>query len=140
MEGSKVSSEATVTPRRTSNADGRREETIPPTGGHVDGAAVEQYERHGAWVVVARGSYDMDSITPLATALETAAQKHPKIVLDASGITFADSTFLNLLILTHRMTDMRVAAPTHQVQRILELTGVDTVLTVRATVEDAAGC
>ncbi|MEV4947869.1 STAS domain-containing protein [Streptomyces sp. NPDC053755] len=101
---------------------------------------MEQYERHGAWVVVARGSYDMDSITPLATALETAAQRHRKIVLDASGITFADSTFLNLLILTHRMTDMRVAAPTHQVQRILELTGVDTVLTVRATVEDAAGC
>ncbi|MFF8277947.1 STAS domain-containing protein [Streptomyces lateritius] len=99
-----------------------------------------QYELRDTWVVVACGSYDMDSITPLAAALDTAAGRHRKVVLDASGITFADSTLLNLLILTHRATDLRVAAPTHQVQRLLELTGVDTVLKVRATVEDAAAC
>ncbi|MEU0116352.1 STAS domain-containing protein [Streptomyces bobili] len=97
-----------------------------------------QHAQSGAWIVAARGSYDMDSIEPLADALDTAVRKHRKIVLDASGITFADSTLLNLLILTHRATDLRVAAPTQQLQRILQLTGVDAVLKIGATVEDAA--
>ncbi|MEU0008002.1 STAS domain-containing protein [Streptomyces sp. NPDC006314] len=106
----------------------------------LERAAVVQYAWRGTWVVVARGSYDMQSITPLTDALETAARKHPKVVLDASDITFADSTLLNLLILTHQATDLRVAAPTQQVQRLLEVTGVDTILKVGATVEDAAAC
>ncbi|WP_420716723.1 STAS domain-containing protein [Streptomyces sp. CoH17] len=80
----------------------------------------------------------MHSIEPLAVALEGAAKESPRVVLDASGIAFADSTLLNLLILTHRATDFRVASPTPQVQRLLHITGVDTVLKVLATVEEAA--
>ncbi|AQS72428.1 STAS domain-containing protein [Streptomyces pactum] len=106
----------------------------------MDGVTVAQYEGRGVRVVVARGSYDMHSITSLADALDTATREHRKVVLDASGITFADSTLLNLLILTHQATDLRVAAPTQQLRRVLELTGVDAVLTVRATVEEAAAC
>ncbi|CAM5623077.1 MULTISPECIES: STAS domain-containing protein [Streptomyces] len=97
-----------------------------------------QYEAHGAWVVSARGAYDMNSVEPLADALKDAAEKSPKVVLDASGITFADSTLLSLLILTHQATDFRVAAPTWQVVRLMQLTGVDAFLKVRATVEEAA--
>ncbi|MFJ9729584.1 STAS domain-containing protein [Streptomyces sp. NPDC101209] len=92
---------------------------------------MEQYEHGGAWVVAAHGAYDMHSIGPLTAVLETAAAT-------ASGVSFADSTFLNLLISTHRLTDLRVAAPNPQLQRGLEMTGADTVLTVQATVEDAA--
>ncbi|MEU5366531.1 STAS domain-containing protein [Streptomyces sp. NPDC005925] len=103
-------------------------------------ATVVQYEWCGAWVVGARGSYDMQSITHLADALDTAAKRHAKVILDASGITFADSTLLNLLILTHQTADFRVAAPTAQLRRLLELTGVDTVLKVRATMEEAVAC
>ncbi|MGW2949971.1 STAS domain-containing protein [Streptomyces eurythermus] len=106
----------------------------------ADQAAVMQFERCGAWVVSARGSYDMCSITPLAEALETAAKAHRKVVLDASGIAFGDSTLLNLLIVTHHETDFRVAAPTQQIRRLLEITGADTFLKVRATVEEAAAC
>ncbi|MCZ9338319.1 STAS domain-containing protein [Streptomyces sp. TRM76130] len=101
---------------------------------------VARYERRGAQVVDARGAYDASSIAPLAEALDAAAEKCPKVVLDASGITFADSTLLNLLILTHQAVDFRVAAPTRQVRRLLQLTGVDSVLTVRETVEEAATC
>ncbi|MFC7898085.1 STAS domain-containing protein [Streptomyces sp. NPDC057381] len=93
---------------------------------------------HGAWVVGARGAYDMNSVEPLADALREAAEKSSKVVLDASGITFADSTLLSLLILTHQATDFRVAAPTRQVLRLLQLTGVDGLLKVRATVDEAA--
>ncbi|MGA5874072.1 STAS domain-containing protein [Streptomyces cinereoruber] len=115
------------------------------TDGQVGGrlparTAVARYEAHGAEVVVAHGSYDMQTVAPLATVLSTAAEKYRKVVLDVSGVTFADSSFLNLLILTHRTTDLRLAGPTPQVKRILEITGVDTVLEVRETVEDAAAC
>ncbi|MFD8309072.1 STAS domain-containing protein [Streptomyces sp. NPDC059690] len=98
---------------------------------------VVQYERGGAWVVVAHGAYDLHSIGQLADALETAAAKHARVVLDASGVAFADSSFLNLLLSTHRMTDLRVAGPTPQLRRVLEMTGADTVLDIRATVDDA---
>ncbi|MGW7433364.1 STAS domain-containing protein [Streptomyces sp. NPDC054861] len=106
--------------------------------GALDETTVGQYEHLGAWVVRACGPYDMDSITPLKDALRTATREHRRVVLDASGITFADSTLLNLLILTHQTADFRVAAPPQQLRRLLELTGVDTVLQVRATVEEAA--
>lgn len=103
-----------------------------------EGVAVLQYEWLGAWVVVARGSYDMDSITPLSDALGAAVGKHPKVILDASGITFADSTLLNLLILTHQAGALRVVAPSLQLQRLCEITGVDGILETRASVDDAA--
>ncbi|WP_237518638.1 STAS domain-containing protein [Streptomyces sp. SID5910] len=106
----------------------------------MDDTVVVQYERCGAWVVGARGAYDMNSITPLAQALNTASKTYPRVILDASGVTFADSALLNLLILTHQAADLRLAAPTEQLVRLLELTGVDTVLKVRATVEEAAAC
>jgi len=107
--------------------------------GPVQTMVVER-EQHGAWVVAASGSCDLESISRLEEALTTAAWSHPKVVLDASGITFADSSLLNLLILTHRAGTLRVAAPQPQLQRLLEVTGLDAVLHVRATVEEAAAC
>ncbi|MBT2381384.1 STAS domain-containing protein [Streptomyces sp. ISL-111] len=102
------------------------------------GPEVRQYEYRGAWVIVAAGAYDMGSITPLRQALHTAARQYPKVVLEASAVTFADSTFLNLLILTNEIGTLRVVAPSVQVRRLCEITGVDSVLEVRQTIEDAA--
>lgn len=98
---------------------------------------MEWYERAGACVVVARGEYDLNTLGPLTAALEKAAEEHRKVVLETSGVRFADSMFLTLLVNVHRRTDLRVAAPTPQLQRVLELTGVDALLPVRETVEDA---
>lgn len=103
-----------------------------------EGAVVLQYVWRGAWVVVARGSYDMDSITPLADALGAAVRRRQKVILDASGITFADSTLLNVLILTHQAGTLRVVAPSLQLRRLCEITGVDSVLETRTSVDDAA--
>ncbi|MEV8565544.1 STAS domain-containing protein [Streptomyces sp. NPDC051322] len=111
-----------------------------PDGGQAPThASVVQYEWRDAWVVVADGEYDMDSVTPLAEALTTAAIKHPKVLLDTSGVTFADSSFLNLIILVHQTTALRVVAPGPQLLRLLKVTGTDAILHVRATVEEAAG-
>ncbi|MFF3418184.1 STAS domain-containing protein [Streptomyces sp. NPDC002698] len=135
-----------IAPRRTVDAGERSEQ--PPRQADLrapDEAVVVQYECHGCRVLICRvliasGSYDMASIKPLADALGIAAREDPRVVLEASSITFASSAFLNLLVLTRQTTDLRVAAPTPQVQRLLEITGIDTILKVRATVEEAATC
>jgi anti-anti-sigma factor len=126
-----------VMPRLTSNAD---QTPLPRQAGDpaAEGASVTQYAWRGAWVVAAHGTYDLDSITPLETALRTAVEQHSKVVLDASGITFADSTLLNLLILTHQAGTLRLAAPSQPLQRICKITGVDNLLEIRQTVDDAA--
>ncbi|MCX5008591.1 STAS domain-containing protein [Streptomyces sp. NBC_00638] len=141
MRDPKVSLGEVIAPRRMVGT-GESSEQSPSQADlqTLERAAAVQYECHDCQVLVASGAYDMYSIKPLADALGTAAGKHPKVVLEASSITFAGATFLNLLILTRRATDLRVAAPTQQVQRLLEITGVDTILKVRATVEEAATC
>ncbi|MFJ3306799.1 STAS domain-containing protein [Streptomyces sp. NPDC086549] len=98
-----------------------------------------QYEYNNAWVILVSGAWDMNSITPLAEAMESAARKYAVLVMDASALTFADSSFLNLLLRIHHSgpATLRVAGPSPQLQRLLEITGADTVLDVRATVHDA---
>lgn len=122
---------------RTSSASG----TLAPERITVDaayGPDVRQYEYRGAWVIVAAGEYDMGSITPLREALHTAARQYPKAVLDASAVTFADSALLSLLILTHQTGSLRIVAPSKQVRRLFEISGVDSVLEIRQTIEEAA--
>ncbi|MGW2492225.1 STAS domain-containing protein [Streptomyces sp. NPDC001606] len=107
-------------------------------GGPGPAAALQQYECGGAWVIAAHGSYDIHSVPPLEAALNAAVRKHAKVVLDASGIDFADSSFLNLLIRAHQTGTLRVAAPPRQLQRLFVITGTDAVLEIRETVKDAA--
>ncbi|MER7112649.1 STAS domain-containing protein [Streptomyces sp. NPDC000229] len=111
-----------------------------PRPGHDGGGGGEacvQYAAGDAWVIAAHGEVDMTTIAPLADALSQAAASHPAVVLDASHLTFADSTFLNVLLRVHGTTSLRIAAPTPQLVRLFELTAVDTVLDVRLTVEAA---
>ncbi|MFJ9729326.1 STAS domain-containing protein [Streptomyces sp. NPDC101209] len=111
---------------------------LPQLNGHTPPhVRVVQYERGEAWVVVAHGAYDLDTIDQLAHALKRAVAQHARVVLDASGVTFADSAFLNLLLETNRYTDLRIAVPSPQLRRVLEITGADTLLDIRPTVDDA---
>ncbi|WP_308013446.1 STAS domain-containing protein [Streptomyces beigongshangae] len=97
----------------------------------------EQYARNGAWVVTVRGDLDIDSLARQRTRLESTAAAVPVLVLDLAAVTFADSTFLNLLLMLCRATDLRLAAAPGQVVRLLELVGADAVLRVYPTVPDA---
>ncbi|MFF4324105.1 STAS domain-containing protein [Streptomyces sp. NPDC001568] len=98
----------------------------------------DTYERHNAVAVVtAVGEYDADTVGPIDEQLTAAAASHPTVVLDASALTFADSSFLNLLIRVHRTTTLRIAAPQNRLRRLLEMTGADQVLDVRATLKEA---
>ena len=104
----------------------------PPTGPEV-----VQYERDGAWIVVPHGDYDPHSIGPVEDALETAAKKYSRVVVDVTRLRFADSSFLNLLLRTHRTTSLCIVSPPTQLRRVFEITGADEVLDIRATVEEA---
>ncbi|KUN17764.1 hypothetical protein AQJ23_40710 [Streptomyces antibioticus] len=99
---------------------------------------VVQYGLGDVWVIAVSGEFDHNTSGAAAEALQTAARKHQRVVVDTAGVTFADSMFLTLLLRTNSQSDLRVAAPSPQVARILELTGADTVLTVRPTVAEAA--
>ncbi|MFE5031269.1 STAS domain-containing protein [Streptomyces sp. NPDC056683] len=88
-----------------------------------------QHEQDGAWVIAAHGAFDASSSPSLAEALERAAEKYPRVVVDSAGVTFADSSILNVLLqFNMTKTELRVARPTHPLRRVLELTGADTVL------------
>ncbi|MGP3756958.1 STAS domain-containing protein [Streptomyces sp. IBSNAI001] len=88
-------------------------------------------------VVAPTGELDMESINPLAVEIEAVLAQHDSIVLDASGITFGDSMFLRLVLSIHSAADLRIAAPSPAVIRLLGVVGADTVLRIYPTVEDA---
>ncbi|MEU9190787.1 STAS domain-containing protein [Streptomyces sp. NPDC048484] len=97
----------------------------------------EQYAHSGAWVVTVRGDLDLDSIAGHRTRLTRTAAAFPVLVLDMAAVTFADSTFLNLILILRRTTDLRLANVPDLVMRLLELTGADAVLQLYPTVADA---
>ncbi|MFJ3706075.1 MULTISPECIES: STAS domain-containing protein [Streptomyces] len=96
-------------------------------------------EVNGHWVVRAQGDLDCDTIDPLFIALWQAAPGHQVVVLDASAVTFADSSFLSLLIEVHRRTELRVAAPGAVLTRLLRTSGVDRVIRSYPTLDAALG-
>ncbi|MEU9554345.1 STAS domain-containing protein [Streptomyces fumanus] len=118
-------------------SSGRGAPAAPSTLRALHPAEVHQREQHGRCVITARGSFDTQSIKPLTDALTAAAAHHPTVILDASGVTFADSSFLNLLILTHHTGTLRLAAPSPQVRRVCDITGVTPHLDIRDTLDDA---
>ncbi|MFF4368315.1 STAS domain-containing protein [Streptomyces sp. NPDC001594] len=93
-----------------------------------DGVVEDSYAAGPGWVVVARGELDQDTLPSLEEVLTAAADRHPVVVLDASAVTFGDSSFLNLLLRVHRTTALRVAGPGNQLRRLFALTGADGIL------------
>ncbi|MEE4543975.1 STAS domain-containing protein [Streptomyces sp. V4-01] len=94
-------------------------------------------ERAALSVLTPHGDIDASTIEPLSAQMSAAAQAGASVILDAAAITFGDSTFLNLLLSTHRQTDLRIAAVPDGIGRLLSLTGADTVLRLFHTVEQA---
>ncbi|GAA2768835.1 hypothetical protein GCM10010103_78790 [Streptomyces paradoxus] len=66
----------------------------------------------------------------------------PRTVMDLSGVTFMDSSGINVLIAAHQgMSDahgwLRIAGAQASVLRVLELVGLDQVIGCHPTVEQA---
>jgi anti-sigma B factor antagonist len=106
---------------------------------------VSQLTRGTATIVHARGEIDMGSAPLLAealTALESAAERPARIVLDLSEVTFMSSAGLTILNTHHHRSaelDIRflVVASQRAVVRTLALTGISEVVTVVPDVDKA---
>lgn len=98
----------------------------------------------GIRVVTLRGEIDHDVKDTLHEALmpRDGDGTAPRIVADLSGVTFVDSSGINVFIQVHQRVSaadgwLRLAAVREPVMRVVQLVGLDTVVACHATVEQA---
>jgi anti-sigma B factor antagonist len=115
-------------------------------------ADVPQFEIHsgpgpdGVWVVRVRGEVDMSHEEELRTELRQAvASEADGIVVDLTECEFIDSSGVRVLLLSREAQEsekgpdaLAVAASSEQILRILSVMGVDRVIPIRPTVDEAA--
>ena len=105
---------------------------------------VRREHRDGALVVVARGEIDLSSSPELRTVLHDPETRGDRVVLDLRGIDFMDSSGLGLIVGQHKRARedgfrFQVAVePGSEVERILELSGLATVLDIVGAPGDGA--
>ncbi len=103
----------------------------------ADGQAVtvaSVREEDGTPVVYLSGELDLTSAGQFSTAIDAALASHPgRLVLDASGLTFMDSSGIVLLVsAAQRVQEVQVRDPSPIVRRLIELTGLSNVLRITA--------
>ncbi|MFF6980947.1 STAS domain-containing protein [Streptomyces sp. NPDC008343] len=96
----------------------------------------------GIRVVSPTGEIDQQTSEPLRQALDATAPPGLRVVADMSGVSFMDSTGINILIAAHRDLAeaggwLRLAAPTGPVLHTIRLVGVDTVIDCHETLRQA---
>jgi anti-sigma B factor antagonist len=97
----------------------------------------------GHVVVVLCGELDMAAAAGVAAALAAAAASEPWVIVDLAGLRFIDASGLAALVrgrkqARHAGGDLLLAAPRHQVLRVLTLTRLTGVFLVHASVDEAA--
>ena len=95
-----------------------------------------------ACVVRLGGELDLYNAAQVRAALADACAQAPeRIVVDLGEVEFIDSTALGVLIETRTKLDNRggfmLAAPGFETQRALQISGLDRLFTVHATVPEA---
>jgi anti-anti-sigma factor len=102
----------------------------------------EQQVVDGGVVLTVTGEIDVTTIGALAEALDHAADAAPVVVADLTGVTFMDSTGLSTMLRAHhdlvaRGGRLALVGAQPSVQRVLDLTGVDTVIPLYPAVDHA---
>ncbi|MGV9454564.1 STAS domain-containing protein [Streptomyces sp. NPDC003635] len=94
-------------------------------------------------IVVLRGEIDHGNRDSLEKALlPPEGAPTPRTVADFRGVTFMDSSGINVLIAAHRAAEdtdgwLRLAGVRESVQRVLALVGIDALIPCHSTVEEA---
>jgi stage II sporulation protein AA (anti-sigma F factor antagonist) len=96
----------------------------------------------GIRVLTPAGEIDHHTGDTLRQALKTVGAVRPRMVIDLHQVPFMDSTGVNILINAHQAITaaggrLRLAALTQPVLRLLQIVGVDAVLSLHPTLEDA---
>jgi anti-sigma B factor antagonist len=97
----------------------------------------------GHVVVMLRGELDVADAAGVAAALAVVAARAPEIIVDLAGLEFIDSSGVAALargrkLARHAGGDLLLAAPQHQVLRVLALTRLIDVFAVHVSVDEAA--
>lgn len=89
-------------------------------------------EEEGTTVVWLSGELDLTSAGQFGAAIDAALGSDPdRLILDASGLTFMDSSGIVLLITAaQRVQEVQVRDPSPIVRRLIELTGLTKVLRI----------
>lgn len=118
---------------------------ISPTG-RPERLSIAHSTVDGIRVVSLRGDVDHDVKDALTAALlpedGTDDGQAPRVVADLSGVTFLDSTGINVFVHVHQQVSaargwLRLAAAREPVTRVLQLVGLDTVIACHPTLEQA---
>lgn len=89
-------------------------------------------EAGGVCVVVCAGEFDMDHDEKVAAACAGEAADAARLVLDVARVTFADSSFLSLLVRLRNTRDLVLQGPVPgQLHRLLEMTGALDLFEIR---------
>ncbi|MFJ4923782.1 STAS domain-containing protein [Streptomyces sp. NPDC088725] len=110
----------------------------PHSAGPVMGLTARQ--DGDAFVLAVSGDLDLENTGPLTTAVTEAGESaRGPVVLDLSGVTFADSTTVNVLLQAYRALGgrLRLAAPSAFVKRLFDVIGLWEALPVHDSVESA---
>lgn len=98
----------------------------------------------GIPVVTARGEVDVSTAPALRAELMSIPEDTARVVVDLSEVTFLDSTGLGVLIAAmKRLRDNETGGQLHlvvtrpHIQKVLEVTGLNAIFTVHATVAEA---
>ncbi|MFC9269125.1 STAS domain-containing protein [Streptomyces zhihengii] len=102
---------------------------------------VEVAPAGGVLVIAPHGEIDFQSVAPLEHAL-TAQDPAAHLVVDMRGVTFMDSSGINVLLaayqtLTKKGGRLSLAAPTSSVLHTLRIVGVDTLLDCHPSLDSA---
>lgn len=105
------------------------------------GCAVTISDGDGRVVVSVEGELDLGTVRRLEDALEPVAPGS-ELVIDLTLCTFLDSSAVRTLVATGRAADeaggsLSLVATDPGILRVLEITGVDTILPVHAALDDA---
>ncbi|MER6398820.1 STAS domain-containing protein [Kitasatospora sp. NPDC001603] len=115
----------------------------PPALGAADldeeGVHVEMRLAPGHTVVAIAGDLDIETLLPAQEALERAFWDNQVVIADLEQVTFCDSSALNLLLKVRANAiaagaQLRLAAVSEPVRRLLEITGCAAVFDVCPTV------
>ncbi|MET9503919.1 STAS domain-containing protein [Streptomyces sp. NPDC006622] len=115
-----------------------------PQPNRPDQLSIEQSVVDGVRVVTVVGEIDHDVKNVLTEALLplSGAVSPSRIVVDLSGVTFMDSSGINVLVGAHRAVSdtagwLRIAGAQDSVLHVLRIVGIDEVISCHATLEQA---
>jgi anti-sigma B factor antagonist len=136
----------------------RRLTAVPDPGGHpaptrtaddsravawIDAFAVEVQRRDGVAIVQPRGELDLATVETLRTALD-AVTTAERLVLDLRGVSYMDSTGLNLLVALNKRAQrdefqLALVAPAAPANRAIQVSGLDRALPFVAAADALGG-